>query len=127
MQSLIDSGVVMASGSDFPVTIPFDPLIAIQTGITRSTPYEAEGEVLWADECSNLKDMIRSFTYNGAYANFLENEVGSLEVGKKGDLIVLEQDLFNIPPEQISKTKVLLTMVDGRIVYRGNDFSGELL
>jgi predicted amidohydrolase YtcJ len=125
MQSLIDSGVVMASGSDFPVTIPFDPLIAIQTGITRSTPKENNGEVLWPEECSNLEDMIRSFTYNGAYANFLEDENGSLEIGKKADLIILEKNLFEIPVEQIAETKVLLTMVDGNVVYQGTDFPRE--
>ncbi len=125
MQSLIDSGVVMASGSDFPVTIPFDPLIAIQTGITRSTPKKTGGDVLWPEECSNLEDMIRSFTYNGAYANFLENEVGSLEVGKKADLIILEKNLFEIPVEQIAEVKILLTMVEGNVVYQGSDFPGK--
>ena len=126
MQSLIEAGVIMASGSDFPVTIPFDPLIAIQTGITRSTPEEDNGEVLWPEECSNLEDMIRSFTYNGAYANFLENEIGSLEVGKKADLIILEKNLFEIPVEQIAEVKVLLTMVEGNVVFQGTDFPGEI-
>lgn len=125
MQSLIDTGVIMASSSDFPVTIPFDPLIAIQTGISRSTPNKADGEVLWPEERSNLEDMIRSFTYNGAYANFLENEVGSLEVGKKADLVILEKNLFEIPVEQIAEVKVLLTMVEGNVVFQGSDFPGK--
>jgi predicted amidohydrolase YtcJ len=68
--------------------------------------------------------MIRSYTYNGAYANFLENEIGSIEVGKQADLVVLEQNLFEIPSEEISKTKVLLTMVDGQEVFRDPSFSG---
>ncbi len=125
MQSLIDTGVIMASSSDFPVTIPFDPLIAIQTGISRSTPNKADGEVLWPEERSNLEDMIRSFTYNGAYANFLEDEIGSLEVGKKADLVILEKNLFEIPVEQIAEVKVLLTMVEGNVVYQGSDFPGK--
>ncbi len=125
MQSFIDAGVVMASGSDFPVTIPFDPLIAIQTGITRSTPKKAGGEVLWPEERCNLEDLIRSFTYNGAYANFLEDEIGSLEVGKKADLIILENNLFDIPADQIAETKILLTMVEGKVVYQGADFPGD--
>jgi predicted amidohydrolase YtcJ len=125
MQSFLDAGVIMASSSDFPVTIPFDPLIAIQTGITRSTPKKTGGDVLWPEERSNLEDMIRSFTYNGAYANFLENEVGSLEVGKKADLVILEKNLFEIPVEQIAEVKVLLTMVEGNVVYQGSDFPGK--
>ena len=122
MQSLVESGVVMASSSDFPVTIPFDPLIAIQTGITRTSIDKTENRVLWPEEKSNLEDMIRSFTYNGAYANFLENEVGSLEVGKKADLIVLDRNLIQIPEESISDTQVLLTLVDGIKVYRDPEF-----
>ena len=50
-----------------------------------------------------LPDMIASFTINGAYANFIENETGSIEVGKKADLVVLERNLFDIPTEEIGE------------------------
>jgi predicted amidohydrolase YtcJ len=126
MKSFIDAGVMMASASDFPVTIPFDPLIAIQTGITRRSVKVDYNEVLWPEERTSLEEMIVSFTYNGAYANFLESEIGSLEVGKKADLIILNDNLFEMPEDQITKTKVLLTMVDGNVVYQGADFPGEL-
>jgi predicted amidohydrolase YtcJ len=126
MQSFIDAGVIMASASDFPVTIPFDPLLAIQTGITRSSAIDPSQGVLWSEEKSNLEDMILSFTYNGAYANYLENEVGSLEVGKKADLIVLDQNLFEIPVTEIANTKVLLTLVDGQEVFKSPEFTGVL-
>jgi predicted amidohydrolase YtcJ len=121
MQSFIDAGVVMASASDFPVTIPFDPLIAIQTGMTRSGFDRESNEVLWSDERVGLEDMIQSFTYSGAYANFLENETGSIEVGKQADIIVLDQNLFEIPVSEIAKTKVLMTLVDGKDVYRASE------
>jgi len=125
MKSFIDAGVVMASASDFPVTIPFDPLIAIQTGMTRSSIKDAHQGVLWPEEKVSLEDMVISFTYNGAYANYLEDELGSLEVGKKADLIVLEKNLFEIPVELIAKVKVLLTMVEGNVVFQVADFLGE--
>ena len=125
MKSFIDAGVVMASASDFPVTIPFDPLIAIQTGITRSSTEDSSQGVLWPEEKASLEDMLVSFTYNGAYANFLEDELGSLEVGKKADLVVLEENLFEIPEDQIAKTKVLLTMIDGNVVYKEFEFPGD--
>ena len=64
--------------------------------------------------------MIQSFTYNGAYANFLENEIGSIEVGKQADIIVLDQNLFEIPVTEIAKTKVLLTLVDGKEVFKSD-------
>ncbi len=120
MQSFIDKGVIMASSSDFPVTIPFDPLIAIQTGITRMSINNNFKEVLWPEECSGLEDMIASFTYNGAYANFLENEIGSIEVGKQADIIVLDQNLFEIPANEIANTKVLLTIIGGKEIYKAS-------
>jgi predicted amidohydrolase YtcJ len=122
MQSFIDAGVVMASASDFPVTIPFDPLIAIQTGITRSASSSSK-DVLWPEERTNLENMIASFTINGAYANFLENETGSIEVGKQADLIVLDRNLFNVPSREIAKTNVLLTLVEGKEVFRASNFN----
>ena len=65
-----------------------------------------------------LEDMIASFTINGAYANFIENETGSIEVGKKADLVVLERNLFEIP-EEIGDANVLLTLFEGKPIYRG--------
>jgi len=122
MQSLIDAGVTMASSSDFPVTIPFDPMIAIQTGISRTTSNDPTADVLWPEERSTLEDMIVSYTYNGAFANFLEKEIGSIKVGKIADVIVLDQNLFNIPVNTIAKTKVLLTFIDGIEVFRDTAF-----
>jgi predicted amidohydrolase YtcJ len=126
MQSLIDTGVIMASSSDFPVTIPFDPVIAIQTGITRSSPTKSEDRILWPAESASLEDLIRSYTYNGAYANFLEEELGSLEAGKKADLIILDRNLFEIPVDHIADTKVLLTMVEGQVIHQDPVFDGVL-
>jgi predicted amidohydrolase YtcJ len=123
MKSFIDAGVIMASASDFPVTIPFDPVIAIQLGITRSELGKTAAEVLWPEERVSLEDMITSFTYNGAYANFLEQSTGSIEVGKQADLIVLDQNLFEIPATEIADTKVLLTLVDGEQVFRDPAFT----
>jgi predicted amidohydrolase YtcJ len=60
--------------------------------------------------------MIATFTLNGAYANFLEDETGSLEVGKKADIVVLERNLFELPPSEIGDTKVVLTLIDGKEV-----------
>ena len=123
MRSFLDAGVVMASASDFPVTIHFDPVIGIQLGITRSEIGVTRAGVLWSEERASLEQMITSFTYNGAYANFLENQIGSLEVGKQADLIVVDQNLFEIPQTEIANTKVLLTYVGGQEVFRAAEFS----
>jgi len=124
MQSFIEAGVIMASSSDFPVTIPFDPLIGIQLGITRSEIGVEPEEILWPEEKTTLEEMIVTFTINGAYANFLDEHTGSLEVGKQADIVVLDQNLFEIPVTDISKTKVLLTLVDGNKAFRHTSFDG---
>ena len=123
----MDAGVMMASSSDFPVTIPFDPLIGIQRGITRSEagpePISGPEEVLWPEEQVSLEQMIESFTYNGAYANFEENKTGSLEAGKQADLTILNKNLFEVPIKEISQVKVLATLVDGEFAYHEECFN----
>lgn len=118
MKSLVDEGVILASASDFPVTYPCPPLLGIMTGITRSeSGVEDPEQVLWPEESLTLEEMIASFTYNGAYANFLEDQLGSIEVGKLADLVVLDQDLFGLPVREIGDTKVLMTLFEGQEVF----------
>jgi predicted amidohydrolase YtcJ len=124
MKSFFDTGVIMASASDFPVTIPFDPLIGIQLGMTRSEIGQVNSDVLWADEIATLEQMIASFTYNGAYANFLEHQIGSLEVGKQADFVVLDKNIFKLPATEIADTEVLLTYISGQEVYKSENFIG---
>ncbi|MBU1113950.1 MAG: amidohydrolase [Bacteroidetes bacterium] len=123
MKSFFSSGVIVASSSDYPVTIPSNPFIAIQTGITRiDTDSTKSDSALWADETVSLEQMITSFTINGAYANYLENITGSIEVGKSADLIIINSDIFNIPTKDICKTKVLLTLFKGKEVFRNENY-----
>jgi predicted amidohydrolase YtcJ len=125
MRSFLEAGVFMASASDFPVTIPFDPLIGIQIGITRAEVGQESDQVLWPEEKASLEQMLTSFTYNGAYANFLENQIGSLEVGKQADLVVLSNNIFEIPGSEIADTKVLLTYIAGEEVFRSDEYSAQ--
>jgi hypothetical protein len=132
MQSFIEAGVIMASGSDFPVTVPAKPLHGIHSGVTRThvgrnadpgaVLKEGEWGVLWPTERASLADMIASFTIHGAYAHFLETQTGSLEVGKLADLVVLDRNLFEMPAPEIGEAVVLLTMFEGQQVYRDPRF-----
>lgn len=125
MKSFFDAGVHVASASDFPVTWPPDPLDAIQTGVMRwfpdwvweyPPPPSLEG-VLWPEERVTAEQMVQSFTIEGAYANFLEDETGSLEIGKSADIIIVNRDITTCDPAKIGKSKVLLTLFEGRTVF----------
>lgn len=142
MKSLVENGVVAASGSDWPVTSPNDPLIAIQCGVTRTTPYdhpdlpmlnlEKNPEYRFplgpaenpTRECVDLKTMIQTITVNGAYAVFLEDVTGTIEPGKSADLVVLDRDLFHVPGKDIAKANVLMTLFRGEIVYEAEAATG---
>lgn len=123
VKSFFSNGVIVSSASDYPITPLCNPFAAIQIGITRSAPplpgseNTEDSKPLWPEEAATLEEMIRSVTYNGAYAYFLENETGSIEVGKSADMVVIDQNLFNIPATDIIKTKVLMTFFKGRKVH----------
>jgi predicted amidohydrolase YtcJ len=134
VQSFIKNGVMITSASDFPVTNPPDPLTAVEIGVTRATPdlllpYVTSDpsdpkykEPLWPEEAASLEDMIASVTYNGAYEEFLESVTGSIEVGKSADMVILDHNLFDIKPSEISQSKVLMTLFQGKEVYRADSF-----
>ena len=123
MKSFFDAGVVVASSSDYSVTIPCNPLHAIQIGMTRSKLDQTDPkEVLWPAERVSLDQMIASFTIHGAFANFLEGTTGSIEVGKMADLIILDKNLFHIPVTEINTVRVLLTLFEGKEVFKEKTF-----
>jgi len=129
MRSFFDRGVVVASASDYPVTWPPNPLDAIEIGVTRTVPAGSEVYIdpdfetpLVPSEQVAVEQMIESFTRNGAYAAFLEDELGSLEVGKKADLIVLDKNILEIPAAEIHTATVLLTLFEGKEVYRSEAY-----
>ena len=123
LAGFLRSGARAASSSDFPVTVPCDPLRGIQTGVTRTEiGRTGPNEVLWPEERADLGQMIASFTIGGAFANFIEDVTGSITAGKSADLIVLDKDLFRLPAAEISSAKVLLTLLEGEVVYSSGVF-----
>jgi len=114
--SVQTAGGRIVGGSDYWVT-DLDPLLAIETAITRQDPWTNEGPVLNEDERVDLATMIEAYTINGAYQMGLEGEQGSIEVGKRADLVVLDRNLFELAPAEINEARVMMTIFDGRTVY----------
>ena len=111
------SGAVVAPGSDWTVS-SMNPLEAIQVAVTRRGPTDSAGPPWIPEEVVDLKTMLEAYTKNGAYAAGDEATTGTLEVGKAADLIVLDRDLFTVPPSKIHEAKVLMTLLEGKSVYR---------
>lgn len=129
-KSFINAGVTIISSSDFPATDTADqdmyPLTGIEIGMTRLAPgaaAAADKKAGEAREKASLEDMIASYTINGAKLLFAESDIGSVETGKKANFTVLDKDLFAIPAQEISRTKVLMTIFEGREIYRSPDFN----
>jgi predicted amidohydrolase YtcJ len=87
-------------------------------GITRQSPEGKPAGGFFPQQALTLDQMLAGYTRNNAYTEFMEKRLGALEPGKLADVIVLSQDLYKAPPNEIGKTKVLLTMVGGKIVWR---------
>jgi predicted amidohydrolase YtcJ len=121
IRSVAKTGAVIACGSDWPVS-SMNPLEAIQIGVTRRGLDEGPGPAWLPEETVDLPIMLAGYTINGAYVNLEETETGSVEVGKAADLIVLDRNLFEIPAHEIHLAKVLLTLLDGKEVYRDQSF-----
>jgi predicted amidohydrolase YtcJ len=94
---------------------PWDPWLGIEVAVTRRSE---EGTVLTPEERLTREEAIRLYTINNAYLHHEEKDKGSLEVGKLADLIVIDRDILTCPAETIRQTRVLYTVVGGRIVYQ---------
>jgi predicted amidohydrolase YtcJ len=141
LNSLFDAGANVTVASDFWVTEP-EPMAAIYCGVTRLIPQtvfnrdyganpsyrrvpEPDAELNPGDlgvlppleERTSLENMIVASTLNGAYANFLDEEIGSIDVGKLADLVVLDRNLFDLDVEQIPEARVVMTFFEGQQVY----------
>ncbi len=115
-RTILDSGGVLAFGSDSPVA-PLNPLWGVYGAVTRRTLDEKNPSGWIPEQKISVEETVRAFTSGSAYAEFQEKVKGTLEVGKLADLVVLSDDIFSIDPVRIRDVKVLMTFVDGRLVY----------
>ena len=117
IQSVLSAGAIVVGGSDWPVS-SMNPLEAIQVAITRRAPDAGPGKGWIPEERADLRAMLRAYTIQGAFARSADSSTGSLEVGKRADLVFLDHNLFELAPHDIAKARVLLTIMDGRVRYR---------
>mgnify|MGYP000032392385 CR=1 FL=1 len=123
-RSLQAAGAVLVFGSDWTVA-PLNPLTGIYAAVTRKT-LDGKNPGGWIpEEKISLEEAIKGYTIRAAYAEFSEKEKGSLQAGKLADLVVLDRDLFRLKPDDILDTRVLLTMVDGRIIHSEPEFLND--
>jgi predicted amidohydrolase YtcJ len=128
-RSLFDAGVIVAGGSDHMIRFdprqsinPYHPFFGMWMAITRRT---SDGTVINPEQCITREQALRMWTWNGAYLSFEEKSKGSIEPGKLADLVVITKDLLTCPVDEIKEIESLLTVVDGREVYRSGDFSDK--
>ena len=114
--SLQKSGARLAFGTDYPVE-PLNPMRGLYACVTRELPDGGPTGGWQPQEKISLDDCIRAYTSGSAYAQFEEGKKGELKAGEYADFIVLSDDLTKIPPQQYTKTTVLLTVAGGRTVY----------
>ena len=112
-RSLIDKGIRVAGASDSPVA-PALPLMGIRDAVLRQT---SSGIDIGKGEALTIREAIGLYTSEAGYFSFDENNLGTIEPGKCADFVVLDRDITSIPPAEIPDAKVLMTIVDGRIVY----------
>jgi len=115
--SVARTGAHLAAGSDWSVS-SMNPFEAIQVAITRRAPDAPPGPPWIPEETVDLPTMLRAYTSGGAYAAGEEASNGDLEVGKAADLIVLDRNLYRIPVTELHAVHVLLTLLDGKTVWR---------
>ena len=118
-RDLLESGAIVAISTDGPVASPLNPFVSIQAALTRSEAGSKEPP-FYPEQRLTLSEAIVAYTIAGAYANFLEEESGSLEKGKWADFVLLDRNLFEIDKDQIRDARILWTVVEGKERFKAS-------
>jgi hypothetical protein len=117
-QSLLKSGARLVYSSDWPAAISLDPIRGLHSAVNRRT-VDGQPPKGWVPEQRlSLGDALRAYTQAGAYSSFEEGIKGRIAPGMLADIVVFSQDLFKLAPLKIHETRVVLTVFDGKVVYR---------
>ncbi len=118
-RSLLDAGATLAFGSDWTVA-PLDPILGIAAAVTRRT-LDGKHPNGWVPEQRiSVEEAVRAYTVGSAFTELQEKRKGTLKPGMLADLVMLDRDIFTIAPDQIETARVVLTVVDGRVVHNAD-------
>jgi hypothetical protein len=115
--SFLAAGVRLAFGTDWDVE-PLDPRLGLYAAVSRELPSGGPAGGWHPEEKLKLAQAVEAYTLGSAYAEFQEHVKGSIQAGKLADLVVMENDLFQIPQKDILSTPVALTVLNGKVVYK---------
>lgn len=118
-KSLMDAGATVTFGSDWSVA-PLEPLGGIYAAVTRRTIDGLNPDGWVPEQKITVEQAVKAYTINNAWAGKQEDILGTIEVGKLADLVMISDNIFEIPPEDIINTHVLMTIIDGEVKYRRN-------
>jgi predicted amidohydrolase YtcJ len=116
-RTLLDSGATLAFGSDWTVA-PLDPILGIYAAVTRRTLDGQHPEGWVPEQKISLVEALKGYTAGPAYATFDDATRGVLAPGHAADVVVLDGNLFRVPPDSLDRVRVRYTIVGGRVVYR---------
>ena len=116
-QKLMQSGTVVTNGTDAPVE-PVDPIPSFYASVTRKTLQRQPEDGYEGDQKMTREQALKSYTLDGAFAEFEEDFKGSIEVGKAADFTVFDKNIMEIPEDEILETQVAMTVVGGKVVFK---------
>ena len=117
-RDIASAGATLVHGSDWPV-VTIDPLVGVHAALTREDANGNPHGGWFPDQRLTLPQAIAGYTRNAARVAFMEDRIGSIEAGKKADLVLLRQDLRAVPAAEILHTQIAATVLDGRVIYEG--------
>lgn len=118
-RTFLDHGVRLAFGTDWEVA-PLDPMLTVYAAVTRATLDGKNPNGWFPEQKLTVAETIEAYTMGSAYAEFQEREKGSITPGKLADVVLLSDDIFSIPPEEIRNVRVLKTFVGGKLIFDAN-------
>ncbi len=115
-RTFLDHGVRLAFGTDWPVA-PLNPMLGLYAAVTRATLDGKNPKGWFPEQKLTVAESVQAYTMGSAYAEFQENEKGSITTGKLADMVILSDDIFAIDPVKIRDVKVLKTFFGGKLIW----------